>query len=225
MQVLTPTGARPEAFALCQRWARQQDYTGRVVWFIVDDGPNPQHVGPMPPNWQTVLIRRAPFWKPGQNTQAANILRGLDAVDVNQPLAIFEDDDYYAPGWLTHVAGLLGDADLVGETKSRYYNVRTRVGRELPNTKHASLCACAMVGPGINALRRAAQGREKFIDIDLWRRVRRQRLFTGHRVVGIKGLPGRGGIGVGHRQEFRGTADPGGRLLREWIGKDAEAYL
>ena len=35
----------------------------------------------------------------------------------------------------------------------------------------------------------------------------------------------RGGIGMGHRDDFRGTDDPSGALLREWVGADAEAYL
>lgn len=53
----------------------------------------------------------------------------------------------------------------------------------------------------------------------------REVIRPGGWVVGIKGLPGRGGIGMGHRDNFRGTDDPCGALLREWIGEDAEAYL
>jgi len=42
--------------------------------------------------------------------------------------------------------------------------------------------------------------------------------------VGIKGVPGRTGIGVGHRADF-GQPDPGGNTLRAWIGERASAYL
>jgi hypothetical protein len=50
-------------------------------------------------------------------------------------------------------------------------------------------------------------------------------LFTGNHVIGIKGLPGRMGIGIGHRQSFKGQDDPDGLKLREWIGDDAGIYL
>lgn len=225
LQVMTPTGARPEAFAHCQRWAAAQDYQDAVRWIIVDDGPDPQVVGKMPPNWSVIVIRPAPFWRQGENTQGRNILKGLEAVNREDPLVIMEDDDYYAPSWLSHVLGHLKHAPLVGEKRSRYYNIKTRVGRELPNEFHASLCACAMVESGIDAFRKAAETKAKFIDMHLWRANVRKRLFAGHKVVGIKGLPGRGGIGIGHRDSFAGRRDPGGELLRSWIGSDAEYYL
>ena len=79
LQIITATGARPEALALCHRWMRAQTYTGQVLWLIVDDGPAPSPIEKMPDNWRTVVIRPAPFWQPGQNTQARNLLRGIDA--------------------------------------------------------------------------------------------------------------------------------------------------
>ena len=224
LQLLTATGARPEAWALCQRWAARQTYTGRVTWIIVDDGPIGQRVEPMPDNWQQVVIRRAPYWQRGQNTQAANLLRGLDAVNPDVPLVIWEDDDWYAPDWLDTVARELETADLVGEHRARYYNVAQRRQQEMDNVRHASLCATAMRGAAIEAFRRACGQKKVFIDIELWRSHRNRSLFDGHRVVGIKGLPGRGGIGVGHRDSFRGRPDPNLDILRQWIGDDAEVY-
>jgi len=37
--VITPTGDRPEAFALCERWMSQQTYTGQIqwIWKATDD--------------------------------------------------------------------------------------------------------------------------------------------------------------------------------------------
>lgn len=224
LQLLTATGARPEAFALCQRWAARQTYTGPVHWIIVDDGPRQQRVERMPENWLTVLIRRAPFWQPGENTQARNLLHGLDAIDPDGPLVIWEDDDWYAPDWLDVVSRELQHAELVGECRARYYNVALQRGRQLNNQSHASLCATAMRGRAIQTFRKACERKQKFIDIELWRSARSRRLFGGHRVVGIKGLPGRGGIGMGHSEDFNGQHDPDQSLLRSWIGDDAEAY-
>lgn len=224
LTLLTATGARPTAWALCERWMARQDYTGPVRWIIVDDGPEPQPVAFRREGWQLVLVRPSPHWAPGQNTQARNLLKGLAAVDPADCLAIIEDDDWYAPDWLSAVAAELQHAELVGEHRARYYNVQQRCGRQLVNTGHASLCSTAMRGSALQDFTDACRARPKFIDLELWRRARGRRLFGGHRVVGIKGLPGRGGIGMGHDPEFSGEADPDGVLLREWIGCDAEAY-
>lgn len=225
IQLLTATGARPEAFALCQKWAARQDYAGKVLWVIVDDGPDPQKLERMPSNWLQVVVRPSPHWQPGQNTQARNLLAGLNAIDPAHPMAIFEDDDWYAPDWLTHIAAQLERAELVGEIRARYYNAATRQGRQLNNATHSSLCSTAMRGSAIETFRQSCKRAPKFIDLDLWKRHRNKKVFDGHRVVGIKGMPGRGGIGMGHQEAFKGQHDPDGALLRQWIGDDAEHYL
>jgi len=224
LTLLTATGARPAAWALCERWMARQDYAGPVRWIIVDDGPEPQPVTFRREGWQLVLVRPSPHWAPGQNTQARNLLKGLAAVDPADCLVIIEDDDWYAPDWLTTVAAELQHAELVGEHRARYYNVQQRRGRQLVNTGHASLCSTAMRGSALRDFADACRSRPKFIDLELWRRPR-GRLFGGHRVVGIKGLPGRGGIGMGHDAGFKGEPDPTGALLRDWIGEDSEVYL
>ena len=202
----------------------RQTYAGPVRWIIVDDGPEAQPVTFSRDDWELVVIRPAPHWRPGRNTQARNLLAGLDAVAPDDHLVVIEDDDWYAPDWIQTVAGQMASAELVGEHRARYYNVALRRGRQLGNASHASLCSTAMRGSAIAGFRKACQRSEKFIDLDLWRRARSRRLFAGHRVVGIKGLPGRGGIGMGHRDDFRGQDDLDGALLREWIGDDARLY-
>lgn len=225
LQLLTATGARPEAFALSERWMARQTYDGAVRWIIVDDGPEPQPVTFARPGWEMIAIRPEQLWQPGENTQARNLLLGLDAVDARHPLVIWEDDDYYAADWLTQCVSWLRRAELVGEARSRYYNVATRIARPLPNASHASLCCTAMRGGALKTFRRVCQTRARFIDLELWRTHGSRRLFGGHRVVGIKGLPGRLGIGVGHKAAFSGQSDPDGAILRQWIGEDAEVYL
>ncbi len=225
LTLLTATGARPAAWALCERWMARQDYEGPVRWIIVDDGPEPQPVTFRREGWQLVLVRPSPHWAPGQNTQARNLLKGLAAVGPDERLVIIEDDDWYAPDWLTTVAAELEHAELVGEHRARYYNVEQRRGRQLANTGHASLCSTAMRGAALRDFGDACRSRPKFIDLELWRRPRDRRLFGGHRVVGIKGLPGRGGIGMGHDPDFKGADDASGDLLRHWVGADAEVYL
>lgn len=225
LTLLTATGARPAAWAICERLMARQDYAGPVRWVIVDDGPAPQPVTFQRADWQLVVIRPAPFWQPGQNTQARNLLKGLEAIARDERVVVIEDDDWYAADWLSTAAERLERAELVGECQARYYNLPARRGRQLHNNAHASLCSTAMRGEALEMFRQVCRRSQKFIDLDLWRRCRSRHLFTGGRVVGLKGLPGRGGIGMGHSADFQGTPDPDLALLRRWIGEDVELYL
>ena len=224
LTLLTATGARPEAFALCERWMLRQTYAGPVRWIVVDDGPQPQRITFKRAGWDVVLIRPAPLWQPGDNTQARNLVAGLNACDRNTRLVVIEDDDHYAPTWLETCDRELQRAELVGECRARYYNIASRIGRQLGNSGHASLCSTAMRGQALATFRNVCQPGVKFIDMNLWRQHPSKHLFNGGGVTGIKGLPGRGGIGMGHRKEFAGMRDPDLKLLRQWIGDDAEFY-
>lgn len=225
LTLLTATGCRPKAWGLCQRWMMAQDYSEPVRWIVVDDGEEKQLVDFNREGWTLDLVWPSHVWQPGMNTQAQNIAAGLELVADTDRLVIIEDDDHYAPDWLTHVSKMLQKAELVGECRARYYNVEKRIGRQLANTQHASLCSSAMTGVAIKHLRDACQPGVKFIDMTVWRGTATKYLFDGHRVTGIKGLPGRGGIGMGHKGAFAGNKDKSGGLLRSWIGADAEAYL
>jgi hypothetical protein len=225
LTLVTATGARPEAWALCERWMMRQTYAGPVRWVIVDDGPEPQPITFRRDGWELVLIRPAPFWRPGQNTQARNLTRGMEAVGRDDVAVFIEDDDHYAAGWLDAVASKIDRAELIGTPRARYYNLPARVARQLNNGQHSSLCSSAIRGSAIDEMRHTLRKAEKFIDLQLWQRVRSRHLFGGQYVTGIKGLPGRGGIGMGHCANMVGQRDPDLRILREWIGDDAEAYL
>jgi hypothetical protein len=224
LTLLTATGCRPKAWALCERWMMAQTYQGPVHWIVVDDGEEPQPVTFSRKGWTITFVRPTPTWKPGQNTQARNLLAGLDMVHSADRLLVIEDDDYYAPRWLERAAKALELAELVGECRARYYNLATRTGRQLSNSAHASLCSTAMRGSAIEAFRAVCKPGVKFIDLSLWKAHPSKYLFTGGDVVGIKGLPGRGGIGMGHRADMAGTKDKDGALLRQWVGSDAHFY-
>ena len=218
LTLLTATGARPGAWAICERLMERQDYAGPVRWVVVDDGPVPQPVTFAREGWTLEVIRPEPFWQKGQNTQARNLSAGLDAIGADERVVVIEDDDYYAPEWLSAVDGWLQSHDLVGESYARYFNVRTGMGHAHRNNQHASLCATACKGKGLVALRKAVANRRTFIDMDLWGRCR-GKLRRSNLTVGIKGLPGRGGIGGGHREDYGHPMN-----LRDWLGEDASIY-
>lgn len=222
IQVITPTGDRPEAFELCQRWMRNQTYRGELKWHIVDDGNSAALAQWWEPAHQRAdqLITWHRLPPMDGNSQHRNMLHLLAQVDPKHPVVIWEDDDYYAPTWLETVAEKLRKYDIVGQRRNRYYNVRTGATKVHRNLCHASLCATALKGlRNIHELRRQCAIKAPLIDIGLWRRAENKHLFGGCEVVGIKGMPGRGGIAGGHDLKTDEPFD-----LSQWIGDDAKHY-
>jgi len=222
LQVLTTTGVRPEAFAICARWMARQTYTGDVRWIVVDDGAEATPMPAMPPNWRIDVLRPEPFWRDGDRTQPRNFVAGLDAAEP-VPVVVVEDDDWYAADYLEVCAARLREHDLVGVGPQRWANVRLqRVGAYRAAWPWTS--SMAFNGRVIEHLRAIAASREAYVDRDGWELYAgRKRYFPDGRVVGIKGLPGRGGYMPCHHQP-QGSRDPGLRMLERWIGNDVEAY-
>jgi hypothetical protein len=199
----------------------EQTFDGAVRWIIIDDCEPAQAIDFDRSHWGLEHVKPRPAWRAGANTQARNLLAALSRVESHERVAIIEDDDVYMPDWLATVdQALTGRVEMVGEGRAYYYNVQQRVAREMRNTEHASLCATAVTGHALDVFRGiVSAGARKFIDLVLWREFTgRKVLLEGHRVVGIKGMPGRAGIGIGHGRTFGGTHDPEGEILASWIG-------
>jgi hypothetical protein len=221
LTLLTMTGARPEAWSICETLMLRQTFSGSVRWVVVDDGPVEQPVTFSRRGWAVDVVRPKPFWGIGSNTQSRNILAGLRLVKNENHLVVIEDDDWYSPDYLKVVYENILKFDLVGEAPAAYYNVVTGRGRLCDNSAHSGLCSTTMKGHAINCFKSAAKINHKFIDIHLWKMFRgSKKLIKNTRmVVGIKGLPGRRGIGAGHRDTFGSPMN-----LRRWIGNDIGIY-
>jgi hypothetical protein len=147
-------------------------------------------------------------------------LSGLNRIGKNERVIVIEDDDWYSPQYLASIGACLDVDDMVGEAPSRYFNVSTGCGKLLSNDKHSGLCSTAVKGKALEMLRISSKQNVKFIDIKLWKNFHgSKKLYDRGMVVGIKGLPGRQGIGCGHNPKF---GDP--TNLRDWIGSDIEIY-
>jgi len=222
--LITPTGGRPQAFALCEQFMLAQTYSGALQWFVVDDC-----LPPTACSAHQLQVVPNPYWSPGQNTQARNLLEAIPHAQYDC-IVIIEDDDYYAPRYLEYMVGLLQSADLVGISNAQYYNVRTRTYRQHSNTHHASLCSTAMRRSVLQMLQVVCQEKAKWIDIELWARWSGSKSlkspFNPALVVGIKGLPGRPGIGRGHimNPEHGYNTDKDLQMLTTWIGEAARQY-
>lgn len=209
----------------------RQDYPGRVEWIIVDDGPAPILPGWLRPNWRRTIVRPRPFWREGENTQGRNLWAGLDVAEhlaheggYELRLTVVEDDDWYAPQWLSRIATALDHADLAGEAPARYYNVRSRRFSRLGNYAHTSLRCTGLARAAITAFRETLKVPQQLYDWALWRAFDGKKdLFAGELTVGIKGLPGPEGVGAGH-EDSAGRPDPGCRILETWLGADSGLY-
>ena len=229
--LITPTGARKSQFELCKRWMNRQTYQGEVVWIIVDDAlPSTiQDDGYVfMKRWTIVKIYPTPVWS-GKNTQARNIKAGIDYVkktytkDDIEAIFIIEDDDYYKPVYLERMMARMGDYDLLGETNTIYYNVQWRRFITNPNRHHASLFQTAFTYDFIPTFELCYP--DKFIDAKAWKLGKNKHLFFEDFLsLGMKGMPGRGGIGAGHRLAMAMSNDLSMNFLTKHIGKDAKFY-
>lgn len=145
-------------------------------------------------------------------------------------VAIIEDDDYYAPNYLENMVRALETADLVGLSNNKYYNLNIPGFREMGNFRHSSLCSTALKASILPMLQAAVDSGELYFDVHLWQAAIQNKVhFTlianSTLCIGIKGMPGRPGVGVGHRNTGY-SIDTNLAKLKEWLGNDAaELYM
>jgi hypothetical protein len=231
--LITPSGGRREQINICEKLMKRQTYQGDVVWVIVDDCI-PQTIDTISndfrKNWTIIKIYPIPSWQNGQNTQARNIVEGIQTLIDKYPeseieaIFIIEDDDYYRPVYLERMMANFGSYDLIGEINTIYYNVVYRRHITNLNNIHASLFQTAFKYNVIDILNKCFS--DTFIDCILWYKVTNKYLFYENDLaIGIKGLPGRYGIGGGHENSTYMTPDTNLSYLINLIGKqDAELY-
>ena len=120
---------------------------------------------------------------------------------------------------------------LAGDPQQRYYNVAHRKWRIFKN-RGSCLCQTGMHRDLISrfqwVIERCLREDTYGIDGRFWESVPRYHwdLQATSTALGIKGLPGRPGLGVGHRPGGSGwKTDPDCTQLAEWIGaEDAALY-
>lgn len=224
MTLLTVTGDRRNAFALCERWMRRQT---RPIdqWIVVDDGSEPTRCT----MGQTVIRLDAPH-NPNGHSFCAKFRAAINSgAIIGDSLAFIEDDDWYAADYLETLANKLGDLDIAGESPALYYHVGQRGSWQHENMAHASLCQTAISRRLFPQLGHIAATGTRFIDLPLWQGspVKRNlfRPVNGKRsCIGIKGMPGRAGLGAGHYAVEVYRPDHDLSFLRSLIGDDADVY-
>ena len=248
---ITPTGDRPLAMSLCERWMTNQTVRPDQ-WLVVDDGQTP-----FVPSMPMEYVRREPRAGDPKHTLAINLLQAIPLIKGDKIL-IIEDDEYYAPNYIEEMAKHLDGSKIAGITQNRYYHLPTGGYYLMHNMGHASLAQTAFTSAFIPTFKGAVEASMfvDFLDIRMWR-MAKQSLNRGFRFggralttrmrttsqmpkseltlfsdadrplyVGIKGLPGRNGIGMGHNPGMYPNRDTSGRrVLRQWMPLDYQVYL
>jgi hypothetical protein len=212
---------------------QRQIYKGKVVWIIIDDCI-PVTTNSVQENfredWTIIKAYPKPSWHPTMNTQGRNISVGINTLLKNydkkdiEGIFIIEDDDYYKPIYLEKMVPRLFEVQAAGERNTVYYNVHYRTYFVNPNTGHSSLFQTAFTIEALPIFVKYLG--EKFIDMIFWSHLTNVNLFNDSNLsIGIKGMPGRYGIGAGHTRLRHMPRDSDWHQLIRLIGiDDARLY-
>lgn len=226
VSVITPTADQPRGMWLAEQYMARQTVQPDE-WIVADDGQE-----------HAILSRRQIHLKlprvyEGGRSLASNILEALPEVSGDVVL-IWEHDDWYGPNHIETCLRTLRGFLASGSVSQRYYHIPSRQYAAMTN-KGSALCNTALTAKAMDYLKAAAlQVLDRGgIGVD---RVFWDLLPSGagnvHRentMVGIKGLPGRTGLGIGHRPR-RSSRRPWQRdedlsILRRWVGADYLNYV
>jgi len=220
---ITPTGDRPLAFALCQQWMLHQTVKPDQ-WIVVDDGKIP-----LTPTYAMQYVRREPRPDDPKYTLGRNLAAAIPLISGDK-IFIIEDDEYYAPSYIEEMSRHLDRYEIVGIANSKYYHLPSGSHRMIGNNEHASFAQTSFRKSFLPILEKLLTG-SVYLDMRLWRAAgNRGYLFVDTQkplYLGIKGLPGRAGIGGGHRLSIydsnKDTADR--PILKKWVPQDYKIYL
>ncbi|MEN6306910.1 MAG: glycosyltransferase family A protein [Anaerohalosphaeraceae bacterium] len=213
-------------------------------WIVVDDGHDPLAIDSTPECCQ--YIRRSPSLADPRHTMILNMQEAISRI--RGDVVIIEDDEYYAPEYIETMADKLKSFELVGIGQSRYYHLPTGGYYIHRNMNHASLAQTAFRLSFLPHVASVLEGNQ-WLDIRIWSIVNgsqaivsdakpyeekrvsgdgRGLIFNDYEnplYCGIKGLPGRKGIGIGHKENTYPAKDRAREMIKIWIPDDYQTYL
>jgi hypothetical protein len=229
---ISPTGDRELAFSLCKKWMSNQTVKPDQ-WIIVDDGAVPIS-GEMSEEY-IHYIRREPKSTDPKCTLLVNLKEAIPFIKGDK-IFIIEDDEYYAPNYIEEMSKQLDSYEVVGIGKAKYYHLPTGKYDIDKNMDHASLAETGFRSSFLPEFANCIEKTNGFwLDVQIWKRVFDPRnqikglvFVDGDSLyLGMKGLPGRKGIGIGHNPySYRKNVDDTGRTqLKKWVPNDYQIYL
>jgi hypothetical protein len=143
-----------------------------------------------------------------------------------------EDDDWYYNNYIEETLDRLRNVLISGEINTIYYNIQHRCYKQLNNDKRSSLCQTAFRGELLPKVKKYISNvKSAFLDSRLWTHVMKSNipyLLTADKrlCVGMKGMPGRLGIGIGHRPKYGFKLDTKFDVLKKLMGaEDSDWYI
>jgi hypothetical protein len=229
--VITPTGDRPDALdRLSFYLARQTIFPN--YWVVSDDGK--EAYKPIQPTMLHTIYNKRPSADNKAKSFTGNLLNCIALIpEETTHVIIMEDDDWYHPKYIDITMRRFNGTHyrLIGQNKTIYYQVDKCAWRQNGNKDRASLCETSLTMDLIPSLKKMCDLKRQsaFVDQRIWAYAKKAKiphfLFADKRyVIGIKGMPGRRGIGIGHRStSYR--KDPYYEYLAKLIGQeDANWY-
>lgn len=223
--LLTITGDRPLAFSLLEKYVKRQVFTGQIDWVVVDDG-----VEPTACTLNQRYIRREPS-ATATESYRGNFLEALKRAETEK-IIVLEDDEWYGPQYVRTMSEHLDKVDLAGFGKNYQYNVRYRRFLLFDKMHFAFMSQTAFRSSVVPRLVRILRSEQTlYPDMLLWREELKKQVWNLRRykcslTLGIKGMPGKGGISFAHRPDWYSCQpDLGCVKLKEFIKEDAEDYL
>jgi glycosyltransferase involved in cell wall biosynthesis len=244
LSIITPTGDRYESLRLLFKFLMNQTFFasgGLADWIVVDDGETDAAARAVSEFSDSDLANlgiqvfhiqaRGQKYLKGPRSLGANMLHGLDLA-TSSKILVMEDDDCYLPGYLDDMFRRLEGSWAVGTVWQKYYHLPSRSYRIFRN-RGSALCSTGfaealkpdMKAAAKHCLSSGCKGLDAFFWSRLMRSGRKLDIFEPEQdlMIGMKGMPGRSGIGVGHRpKKFK--KDPNLSILREWVGPYFDDY-
>lgn len=239
VSAVTCTGDRHLCLDLLTGWIDHQTRKPDQ-WLIIDDGKQPYA-----PDYECDYYYREPSEEDPEFTMVTNLQEAIHMIE-GDVILFMEDDEYYAPRYIETMVNNIKDYDLAGICRSKYYHLPSRCYYVHNNYDHASLAQTMIKRKLLDDIEQMSV-ENQFIDVKLWgvnvnamfKPYRPKSVDNGFAVnngkgflfddgdsdclyVGMKGMPGRGGIGSGHKG--MGRFDNGGMKLKQWMPKDFDTY-
>jgi hypothetical protein len=193
-------------------------------------------------------VRREPQKNDPRHTLICNLKVAFPLVKGDVVLFL-EDDEYYSPNYAAVMERKLEDNEVVGVGRSKYYHISTRGYMRHNNLGHASLAQTAFRSSFLPQIINLLNG-DSWLDIRIWSKLNgplapvcdatdhnemERKTIKGQGLVfddgedhclsiGIKGMPGRAGIGIGHNDKIYHQTDSSKAILKQWIGDVDAGY-
>ena len=226
--IITPTGDRLISFNLCCEWITRQTVKN-FQWVVVDDGNISME--PILETFPLVFeyIRREPQPDDPKHTLNLNMLEAFKHVEGDIVL-IMEDDEYYHPQYIERMSQHLKHTDLAGSNISRYYHLPSGGLFIDRNNNFCSLSQTGFKSTLFPFVKELLLTDPQYLDYQIWMNATGviARIFDDSReplTVGMKSMPGRPGIGIGHKESTYSVFDKDRSILKKWIPLDWQKYL